>query len=94
MCNAFEKSIFSNCKNEIFNLGYGGARSVKELVNLIGGKKFFYQTTTEPFITHAKINKIKAKLKWKLKITLEKGIEEVLRNIEYWKNAILWDKKV
>ena len=43
VCNAFEKSIFSNCKNEIFNFGYGGASSVKELVNLIGGKKFFYQ---------------------------------------------------
>ena len=94
VCNAFEKSIFSNCKNEIFNLGYGRARSVKELVNLIGGKKIFLpKRPAEPFITHAKINKIRAKLNWKPKITLEKGIEEVLRNIEYWKNAILWDKK-
>ena len=26
-------------------------------------------------------------------MTLEKGIGKVLENIDYWKNAPLWDKK-
>ena len=29
----------------------------------------------------------------KPKVTLEKGIENVLKDIDYWKNSILWDKK-
>ena len=94
VCKAFIKAIFSRQKNQIFNVGYGVPQSVNKMVSLIGGKKIFIpKRPGEPLTTHANIKKIKSKLKWKPKVTLEKGIENVLKDIDYWKNSILWDKK-
>jgi len=93
VCDAFKKAIFSNLKNEIFNVGFGTPKSVNELTKFIGGKKIFIpKRPGEPSITHANITKIKSKLKWKPKITLKEGVDDVLKNISYWKNSILWDK--
>jgi len=94
VCEVFKKAIFSKIKNEIFNVGYGNPESVNKLIKLIGGKKIYIpKRPGEPFITHANINKIKTKLNWKPKIKLEDGVDKVLKNIDYWKNAMLWDKK-
>ena len=46
----------------------------------------------EPRITHANINLIKKDLNWSPKISLKKGIKEMLKNIDYWKSAPLWTK--
>ena len=46
----------------------------------------------EPDITHANIKKAKIILKWKPEISLEYGLNNVLKNILYWKNAPLWTK--
>jgi UDP-glucose 4-epimerase len=92
VCDAFKKAIFSNAKNEILNVGFGIPKSVNELVKFIGGKKIFIpKRPGEPNITHANIMKIKSKLKWEPKITLKEGINDVLKNISYWKNSTLWD---
>ena len=32
-------------------------------------------------------------LKWKPKIKFEKGINDLLKNINYWKSAPLWNRK-
>ena len=94
ICKAFIKATFSSQKNQIFNVGYGVPQSVNKMVSLIGGKKVYIpKRPGEPVTTHANIKKIKSKLKWKPKVTLEKGIENVLKDIDYWKNSILWDKK-
>jgi UDP-glucose 4-epimerase len=93
VCDAFKKAIFSNIKNEVFNVGFGVPKSVNELIKFIGGKKIFIpKRPGEPDITHANIKKIKAKLKWYPKINLKEGVNDVLTNINYWKNSILWDK--
>ena len=47
----------------------------------------------EPDMTFADISKAKKILKWKPKITIETGISELIKNISYWKNAPLWNKK-
>jgi len=94
VCDAFAKAIFSNLKNEILNVGFGSPKSVNELVKLIGGKKIFIpRRPGEPYITHANISKIRSKLKWKPKISLQDGINDVMANINYWKNSILWSKE-
>ena len=93
VCEAFAKSLFSNLRNEIFNLGYGKTESVNKMVKIIGGKKVFIpKRPGEPSITHADIKKIKSKLKWKPKVSLKDGLNIVLKNIDYWKNSILWDR--
>jgi len=94
VCRVFEKAIFSKIKNKIYNIGYGKPKSVNELVRLIGGKKIHIpKRPGEPYITHADISKVSRELKWKPKITLKKGVQDVLKNISYWKNSILWDRK-
>lgn len=93
VCEAFERSLFSKFRNEIFNLGYGKPESVNKMVKIIGGKKIFIpKRPGEPSVTHADIKKIKSKLKWKPKVSLKDGLNIVLKNIDYWKNSILWDK--
>ncbi len=93
VCEAFAKSLFSNLKNETFNLGYGKPESVNKMIEIIGGKKIFIpKRPGEPSITHANIRKIKLKLKWKPKVSLKDGLNIVLKNIDYWKNSILWNK--
>ena len=35
---------------------------------------------------------LKKDLNWKPKISFEKGVSLILKNIDYWKKAPLWDK--
>ena len=46
----------------------------------------------EPFKTFANIIKVQKELNWKPRISFADGIKELLRNINYWKNAPLWNK--
>jgi len=94
VCEAFYKSIKSKKKNLIFNVGSGRPKTVNYLTNLIGGKKIFIpKRPGEPDITYADIKKIKKNLNWRPKITLKEGINKVIDNIDYWKNAPLWTPK-
>ena len=94
VCEAFYKAAISKYKNEIFNLGRGKAETINYLSSLISNKKKYIKWRPgEPFKTEANINKIKKYLKWKPKIDLRFGINEVLKNIDYWKNAPLWTQK-
>ena len=64
------------------------------MVKLLGGKKIFIpKRPGEPDLTYANIFKAKKMLKWKQKISFNHGISIVLKNINYWKNAPLWDKR-
>lgn len=90
---AFYLSLNKNIKNQIFNVGSGNPRSVNEMVNILEGNKIYIpKRPGEPNITHANISKISSKLRWKPKITLEKGLKIVLENIFYWQKAPLWTK--
>ncbi len=90
---AFYLSIRKSAKNIILNIGSGNPRSVLEMVEILKGKKIFIpKRPGEPDITHAKIIKAKSILKWKPVISLEDGLNSVLKNIFYWKKAPLWTK--
>lgn len=94
VCEAFYKAIISQKKNLIFNVGSGSPKTVNYLSSLIGGKKIFIpKRPGEPNVTHANIKKIKKYLKWEPKISLQKGVNNVLHDIDYWKNAPLWTPK-
>ena len=45
----------------------------------------------EPDVTHADIHRITADLGWAPKVAFEEGVARVLANIEYWRDAPLWD---
>ena len=64
------------------------------MVKIIDGPKTYIpKRPGEPDCTHADISKAKKYLKWKPKVTLENGLNEVLKNINYWKDAPLWTPK-
>jgi UDP-glucose 4-epimerase len=92
-CNAIKKSIFTSKKNLIFNVGSGKPKSILYLTKLLKGKKIFIpKRPGEPAITHADIRKIKKELNWKPKVSFEEGVSLLIKDIEYWKNSILWNK--
>ncbi|MFC1741081.1 SDR family oxidoreductase [Nanoarchaeota archaeon] len=81
----------SDLAGEIINLGTGKPVSVNRLAELIGGT-----TTTipkrpgEPDSTHADITKAKELLRWEPEVSFEEGVQIMLDNINYWKDAPLW----
>ena len=91
---AMLKASKSRLKNEIFNIGSGETVSVIKIVNLLGGKKIYIKKRPgEPDCTFADIKLINKKLKWKPKIKIEKGINLLLKDIDYWKKAPVWTPK-
>ena len=77
----------------VWNLGSGSPQSVKKLVKLLNPKKIVHipKRPGEPDVTCANIKKIQKDLKWQPIISFEKGVGKILDNIEYWKNAPLWN---
>lgn len=91
---AFKKSLFSNQKNKIYNVGTNKPQSINYLTSLLRGKKIFIpKRPGEPEITNANIEKIKKELKWRPKTNLSKGVDLMLKEITYWSNAPLWTPK-
>ena len=83
----------SKIKNDFFNVGSGNSYSVNSLVKLLGGRKTFVpKRPGEPDCTWANIKKIKKNIGWKPKVSFEKGVKNLLKQISYWKNAPVWDK--
>ena len=84
----------SNQSGEVYNVGSGATVSVNKIVELLGGDKVnIPKRPGEPDSTFADITKIKDELNWSPKISIEDGIDKVLDNIDYWKEAPVWDSK-
>jgi UDP-glucose 4-epimerase len=91
---AVKLSVFSNKKNLILNIGTGKPKKVNELAKLISNKKITVpKRPGEPFITSANIEMATKQIKWKPKIEFKNGVKNLLKEIDYWKNATLWNKK-
>jgi len=76
---------------EIFNLGSGQTYSINTLVSLLGGDVVYIpKRPGEPDVTHADISKAKTILGYLPKVSLEEGVQKVLDNIDYWKEAPVW----
>ena len=92
--NAFLLSATNKTKEKIFNVGTSKPQKINKLVKIIGGNKIFIPNRPgEAFKSQANINKIKKKLGWYPKINFERGMKDLLKSINDWKNAPLWDKK-
>lgn len=77
---------------EVFNLGSGNPQSVNRLVELIGGDVLHIpKRPGEPDCTWADIGRISERLGWRPAVTIEEGVGRMLAEIEYWRDAPLWD---
>ena len=80
-----------NLKADILNVGSGKTVSVNKIANLLGGERTrIPKRPGEPDVTFACIKKIKSKTGWKPKISIEKGIQIMLKHINDWKRAPVW----
>ncbi len=81
-----------NCAGEIMNVGSGNTYSVNRLVELLGGEVVYIpKRPGEPDCTFADTAKIQQKTGWKPLVSLEDGVKIMLDNIDYWREAPLWD---
>lgn len=85
------KSAYSKIKGEIYNVAGGKEISVNKIARLIGGKKVFIpKRPGEPDRSLADIDKVKKDFNWAPKISIENGIKDLLKKINYWKDAPVW----
>lgn len=92
VAHAFYKAAVTDCVGEIYNLGAGNPQTVNRLVELLGGAVVHIpKRPGEPECTWADIAKIKAELGWSQKVSFEEGVGRILQNIDYWRNAPLWE---
>jgi len=90
--NALITAAKSNLSNRIYNVGSDTTVSVNKIVELLGGDKVnIPKRPGEPDCTYADISKIKDELGWHPSISIEEGIEKILENIDYWKEATVWE---
>lgn len=91
VANAFIRAAESDVSNEIFNVGSGGTYSVNHLVELLGGEvTYIPKRPGEPDCTFADTSKIREFIGWHPDVSFEMGVKEVLKNIDYWKEAPVW----
>lgn len=95
VAEAFYKATLTKQNLQIWNLGSGKPQSINKLIQLLNPINIIHipKRPGEPEITHANTNKIKKELNWKPKVSFEDGVKKILNNINYWKDAPLWNKK-
>jgi len=92
LARAFYLAATTDRVNEIYNAGAGNPQSVNRLVELLQGPVIHMpKRPGEPDCTWADISKIKAHLGWEPKISFEEGVGRMLQNIDYWRQAPVWD---
>ena len=92
--NAIIAAAESDVSGEIINIGSDNTYSVNQLVKLLGGDVVHIpKRPGEPDCTWADISKAKKLLDWYPKVSLEEGVSILLENIDYWREAPVWDEK-
>ncbi len=83
----------SNVEGKIINIGSDHTYSVNRLVELLGGDVVHIpKRPGEPDCTWADITKAKKLLHWEPKVSLEEGVGILLDNLDYWREAPVWDE--
>jgi UDP-glucose 4-epimerase len=92
VAEAFLLAGTTDKRGEIWNLGAGDPQPVNRLVELLGGPVVHIpKRPGEPECTWADISKIKRDLGWKQKVSFEEGVRRIVAEIDYWREAPLWD---
>ncbi|MEY2494790.1 MAG: UDP-glucose 4-epimerase [Verrucomicrobiota bacterium] len=94
LARAFFVAAQSGETGEIYNVAAGAPQSVNRLVELLGGGEVVHlpKRPGEPDCTWADISKISSCLGWKPRVSFEEGVGRMLDNIDYWRQAPVWDE--
>lgn len=92
VAQAFIAAGESIVSGEAINIGTGRPQTVNRLVELLGGPVVHVpKRPGEPDSTNAEIGKAARLLHWRPAVTFEEGVRLVLANIDYWREAPVWD---
>ena len=93
VAHAFFLAVTTDRVNEVFNLGAGNPQTVNRLIELLGGGEVVRlpKRPGEPDCTWADITKIRRDLGWKPRVPFEEGVGQMLKNLDYWRQAPVWD---
>lgn len=92
--NAIIAAVRSDLSGEVINIGSNNTYSINQLVELLGGEvENIPKRPGEPDCTWADITKATSLLNWEPKVSLVAGVEILLKNLDYWADAPLWDKE-
>src|SRR5260221_2453976 len=92
IASAFLAAAQTKIVGRFWNLGAGNPQSVNRLIELLGGEKTYIpKRPGEPECTWADIARIQKDLGWKPAVSFEDGVAKIVADIDYWRNAPLWD---
>jgi UDP-glucose 4-epimerase len=92
VARAFIAAAESDVTGEAMNVGSGNHYSVNRLVELLQGEKTHIpKRPGEPDTTFADVGKISRLLGWRATVTLEEGVANMIRHLDDWRDAPLWD---
>ena len=92
VARAFLAAAQTSHTGRVYNLGAGSPQSVNRLVELLGGEvAYIPKRPGEPDSTWADISRITQELEWQPRVSFEQGVAKIVANIDYWRNAPLWN---
>ena len=92
VAEGFLAAAESSADGERFNVGAGNPQSINRLVELLGGDVVYVPSRPgEPDCTWADIKKITRMTGWEPKVSFERGVQNMIADIELWRDAPLWD---
>jgi len=92
VARAFLAAAETDKVGEVWNLGAGNPQSVNRLVELLGGTVIYIpKRPGEPDCTWADIGRIRKDLSWAPIVSFEEGVGKIVKEIDYWREAPLWD---
>ncbi|MDI1270397.1 MAG: GDP-mannose 4,6-dehydratase [Polaromonas sp.] len=92
VARAFLAAAETSRTGSVYNLGAGNPQSVNRLIELLGGDvTYIPKRPGEPDVTWADISRITSELGWRQEVSFEQGVANIVANIDYWRNAPLWN---
>ena len=93
VARAFLAAAESGLSGLALNVGSGDHYSVNRLVELLNGVVVHIaRRPGEPDCTFADISQIRRLLGWQAQVSLERGVQTLLNNIDAWREAPVWDQ--
>jgi UDP-glucose 4-epimerase len=89
---AFYAAARTDRTQRIYNLGSNKPQLVNYLADLLGGPRIHIpKRPGEPDCTWADTTRIRTELGWVPHVSFEDGVKAMLENIDYWREAPVWD---